>query len=833
MPAEGMAPFGEIQAPQEAGPLSPEENSWLIGSISIAAFSGITFTVLAAQIVLSRLLAGTMTYYYAFMLISLAMLGLAAGSLIVQLAPATFRAERFAVQTSLFSIAMGIAAFAGTLAFLRIYPHLNLQRLDSSNSNFLPLTGVFVSIFPLFLLAGLVVSLVLGHGRKQFPKLYAFDLASAALGCALAIVILNAITPVETMLKVIAVIPFLSAALFAVAERRSMICLSAISLAIMTLIGGTFLSKDPNIARPPHIRSITTKTYVNEWNALSSVRVHPGGFFSWCLSPDYKGPAFPMLLLMIDGVGGTSIAHFDGHPQSLERYQYLDFDLTALSQNLVPASGRQLIIGPGGGFDVLQSVRRGRSDISIVEINPLVVSVVNQDLAEFSGSPYRLPGVKFFIENGRTFVKQTNELYNLITLTWVDTGGSPYAVAFSENYLYTVDAYKEYFEHLKPDGIFSFTRSLDYPAIKIDSLRGISVAAQALRELGVNDPGQHMIVAASQSPYFMKSWTMCLVLVKKSAFTRDEIERAREFIAKLGFYSLWLPDGSSHPGPINNSYTSIIRQIITSKDQQELYDSAPFDITPTTDDNPFYFVERSGKNREAGVGIKDLGIYLGIQLILVIPFLIVPLIFRWKDVRYFGATGIAALVYFCLLGAGFMLVEIEFFNVFSMVLGSPTIALATVLSSLLIFCGLGSLLGGRVLGQGKNTMVVTAFAGLLVLLLVFLLFKARILSYLVALPFGVRIFDTILCVAPLAFFMGMPMPAGMTVIQNHRGLVLWGWALNGAFSVFASTAALYLSMNIGIARTFGIGLVSYSLAALLLLYFKGRVLRGKLSPQPA
>src|SRR5262249_47394668 len=145
----------------EAGTLSFEENSRLIGPTSIAAFCGITFTVLAAQIVLSRLFAGTMTYYYAFMLISMAMLGLAAGSLIVQLAPATFRPEKFADHTSLLCIAMGIAAFVGTLLFLRIYPHLNLPNLESSRTNFWPLAGVFLSIFPLFLLAGLVVSLVL------------------------------------------------------------------------------------------------------------------------------------------------------------------------------------------------------------------------------------------------------------------------------------------------------------------------------------------------------------------------------------------------------------------------------------------------------------------------------------------------------------------------------------------------------------------------------------------------------------------------------------------------------------------------------------------------
>lgn len=794
-----------------------------IRGFSILAFCGITFTVLADQIVLSRLFAGTMTYYYAFMLISLAMLGLGSGSLLVDVFPGVFRIERFHIQSAGFSMAMGITAFLGTLSVLWTYPHLNLADLDSYGSNFWTLAILFFSVFPTFLFGGLVVSLVLGHGRDQFSRLYSFDLIAGAIGCAISIVLLSVITPVECMLKVLAVIPFVSAALFALNGAKKNMAGAAIGMAVAFLAAGAALSASPDIAKPPHIRSITTKTFVSEWNTFSSVRVHPGGFFSWCLSPRYNGPRFPMLLLMIDGVGGTPIVQFDGKPESLQKYDYLDNDLTALGQSLVPNSGRQLIIGPGGGFDVLQSIRRGRTDINIVEINPLVARIVNEDLADFSGRPYHLPGVQLHIENGRTFVKRSKQTWDLMTVTWVDTGGSPHAVAFSENYLYTVDAYREYLEHLNANGIFAFVRALDYPAIKIDALRGITIATEALRQEGVQDPGRHIMVIASQSPYFMKQWIMCLVLVKKSAFTADEIARSKQFIDEKGFHAMWLPDNSVDSSSVEKPFAPfapLIRSIITATDRQALYENANLDIAPTTDDNPFYFVERPGKNREAGIGIKNLGAYLLIQGMLVIPFLFVPLIPGLKNTRKLGSMGAAALVYFVLLGTAFMLVEIEFFNVFALVLGSPTVTLATVLSGLLVFSGLGSLWGGAKLGQRNPRFLVLVFGCLVGLLSLLLLFKGALLSFLVALPFGVRVLGTALTIAPIAFFMGMPMPGGMTLIRDRADLVLWGFALNGAFSVFASTAALFLTMNFGAARTFGFGLLLYATAGGVLLYLQ-------------
>jgi len=361
-------------------------------SLTLLAFGLITGCILAMQIVLSRLLASTITYYYAFMLISLAMLGLAAGGLLVQLRSATFSPARLGRQAGASSVALGLTAMAGTLAYLWIYRHVQLVGNEKFYANdYWALAGLFWCLFPPFLAGGLVVSLVLKHARERFHLFYGVDLVTAAFGCLIAIVLLDRQTPVESMLTVVSVIPLLAGALFLFADRRPTPAALVLLVCVIVLGIGHALIQMPAIATPAHLRFFKHPTILSAWNAQSSIRVHTGPFFTWSLSSTYAGPRFPMVDMLIDGIGGTQIVAFDGNPASLADYEYLDYDLNALGQKLVPVTGRQLIVGPGGGVDILQAVRRGRSDITAVEINPLVAQVVNGDLERSPAGPTTCP----------------------------------------------------------------------------------------------------------------------------------------------------------------------------------------------------------------------------------------------------------------------------------------------------------------------------------------------------------------------------------------------------------------------------------------------------------
>jgi hypothetical protein len=785
----------------------------------LIAFGLVAMSVLLSQVVLSRLFAAIMTYYYAFMLISLAMLGLASGSLLVQVMPRVFTAERFSLQAVVCSAAMGMFGIVGTLAVLVVYPHTQVGNPHFDLSHFWPLAGLFWCLFPYFLCAGLLVAVVFAHYRAQFNLVYAVDLLFAAAGCLFAIWLLERVTPVQALMGA-GTLPILAGALFALPDHKRA-AFSAVGLALMWGLTGQLLGQMDPIARPAHAAWLGAPQVLSKWNSVSTLRAHPGQFFTWALSPSYSGPRYEMLDLLIDGTGGTEIVRFDGNPKTLAGYGYLGQDLTAISSVLLPPTARQLIIGPGGGVDTLQAVHLGRNDITAVEINPLMARVVNRDLADFSGRPYRLPGVKLHLENGRTFIKRSQEQFDLISLTWVDAGGSATALAFSENYLYTVEAYQEFFDHLSPNGYFVSLRALGRgEVIRIDSLRGLAVAWQALATRGISDPSSHILVTAANSPYFFHR-PMCFVMVKKTPLVAADVARAKEFVERLGFAILWAPSVGVElppPGPHFADYAPLVTELMTARDRDRLFREAPFEMAPVTDDNPFYFVERARPGKPAGLGVVQLKALVIALLALMIPFLLVPVIptLRRRAGPSPSVPGVlAALAYFSLIGVAFMGVEIELFHVFALLLGSPITTFAVVLAGLLLSSGLGSYLCGR-LKNASALQLGAVFGALVVLLIAFVSSRGWLLSRVVAAPMAVRVGATMLFVAPLGLLMGMPMSLGMGLISRFERLVLWGWALNGAFGVLASAGALYSAIHIGTTRTFTIAAIAYALAGVML-----------------
>jgi hypothetical protein len=465
----------------------------------------------------------------------------------------------------------------------------------------------------------------------------------------------------------------------------------------------------------------------------------------------------------------------------------------------------------------------------------LIVDVVNRELGAFSGRPYSLPGVRLVLENGRTFIKRTQDKYDLISLTWVDTGGSATALAFSENYLYTVEAYREFFGRLQPDGYFAFLRALGRSEVgRTDSMRGLAVAWEALAREGIADPSRHMLVTAVTSPFFGR--TMCFVLVKRSPLTAADIARTKEFTEQYGFATLWAPSvGVEFEPPAEFAdYAALVRSILTEPDRAKMFREAPFDISLATDDNPFYFVERARPGQRAGIGVLQLQTLVVALLVLIVPFLLVPLV--WTSRRGGDEPAspsrvavAAALAYFSLIGVGFMGVEIEMFHVFALLLGSPIVTFSVVLAGLLLSSGAGSYASGWL--RRSSLPAAGIFAALLGLLAVFLLTRHYVLSSVVASSLPTRVGATLLIVAPLGFLMGMPMPLGMSQVAWSSRLVLWGWSLNGVFSVLASVGAIYCAIYWGTTRTFMMAATAYLLAGLMLQVLRSQPVPAQAGPR--
>jgi len=779
-----------------------------LGRCVLAGLALLTGDILAAQIALSRLLASTLGYYFAFMLISLAMLGLACGALLVHARVRWFRRETLERDAAALSILCAVAASAGGVAYLRVYAPVPRPDL------LLWLAPLFLCFFPFFLFGGIAVSLILRYAGARFHRAYAVDLVGAAAGAFAAVLLLSVLSPTQVLFQAVALLAAAAAATLALGGRRNALAGAAIAVAASLYGVALWAGAVPQRASPPHVDWLSRQRQHVAWNAFSSITVFRGFFFSWGLSETYRGPPFPMKDLIIDGIGGTQLVAFDGNPGSLQRYEYLDADLTALGQELVPATASQLVIGPGAGVDLIQAVRRGRTKVDAVEINPLMVETVNETLAGFSGSPYRLPGVQVTVENGRTFIQRSPKQWGLISLTWVDTGGSATALAASENYLYTVEAYEQYLRHLAPTGLLAFMRATGErgPDRPVDTLRAIAVTIEALQRLGARNPGDHVIVLATESPFFFHRG-MCYVLVQRTPFTADEVAHARAFAQRLRFDPIWMPGDVSLPVRPTGArpVVPLLHQLMTAGDRPSLYRTAAIDIQPSTDDQPFYFVERGGPNRQPSEGLSLLWTCFGLLVGMVVLFLGVPLAAMARAGRVPPLSAARFLAYCCLLGVAFMLVEMELFHVFGLLLGSPTYALATVLVGILVFSGAGAACASWY--QGRRGL---AFGGVLVSLALFVLFRGGILNGLLPLPFAMRVAAALFVIAPIGFHLGLPMALGMATVSDQPSWMTWGWALNGACSVLASVGALLLAIHWGVTSTFLLGMGCYACSWMLL-----------------
>ena len=557
------------------------------------------------------------------------------------------------------------------------------------------------------------------------------------------------------------------------------------------------------------LRVIRGKMYrdvaLDRWNDFSRIIVVNSKFFTWGLSETYPPRTDRQYDLMIEGVAGTQIQKLDRDVHELD---YFDSDITSLPHLLKP-KGSALVLGVGGGLDVLMARHFDKDPVVGVEVNPLVGEIVNDDFGEWSGRPYHLPGITVHFENARTWVKHDRDRYDVVTVTWVDSGAATGAGAFalSENYLYTVEAFQDYLGRVKDDGILTFMRARYTP--EYDAIKGVGIAVEALRRLGVADPEKNIVVSAVTSPHFLNR-VMCHVMMRRVPFTAEEIAKLDEARTRLHFADLYTPGrGGNNP--------AIVR-LITDKDRQAVYASFPFDIEPNPDDRPFYFFLRSIGGREGGREVKILEQSMRTIFVLIGTFLLVPLLalVRRREVKL-GTQLLPPTIYFSLLGLGFMLIEMKLLQQASLIIGNPTLTLAVVLAALLLSTGGGALASQRLLGNDPRRRGAMLFAALLVVLLIAWNGAEELADVLTAWPLPLRTAGLLLAIAPLGFLLGIPLPAGMARLGEARGLVAWSWGMNGMFGVAGSAVAIYLAINYGLRAAFGAGVACYAVAAAVYL----------------
>lgn len=773
-------------------------------------YLGVAFTTLATLILelsLTRIFSVVFYYHFAFLAISIALFGLGAGGLFSYVVAS--RGGNIYRKLGMLAVINSIAVLA-SLVFI-------LTRAGELGN--LTLAGVyFASALPFFF-SGSVVSIAVAEGIKRVDRVYFFDLLGAAGGCLLLVPFLNYFGGPNTVISV-SVLFAVSAAIWYNLAGTSRYRAGAVLLALVFVALMAFNGKSHFIdIRYAKGHRIAQEAFVR-WNPISRIGL---------VNPNSSDPE-----IVIDADASTGIPRFDlRHLTESERANLLH-EGPGFPYMIRPGA-KTLVIGPGGGWDVARSLTGGSKDVTAVEINPIIAhTIMQQRFAELSHQLYFRPEVHLFVEDGRSFVRRSPEKYQVLQATLVDTWASTAAGAFalSENNLYTTDAFRDYLSHLTNDGLMVFTRwGFEPPR---ESLRLLSLAIEALGQMGENDAWRHVVVLRDHAQNINAFGALDTVLIFRKPLDDAGIANVKSALAQTHLRALYIPGD-----PPSNEFGQLLR----TSNPQAFWQNYRYNVAPVDDDRPFFFYTVQPRdilnflaqgglsadykiNRALPLLFEVVAIsVLAIVLVLAFPpFLLGDRLPAEKGVRGF-------LLYFVYIGAGYILIQVALIQKFVLFLGHPTYALTVIIFSMLISSGLGSFWSRRFVGESNDTGRLGAVligVALTVTALAFL--AAPVSEFGVGLPLPVKALITVCMIAPAGFLMGMPFPTGLARLEKtFPQAVRWAWALNAAASVFGSAAAICLAIYIGLRATVLTGALLY-LCALSVLYLRKRAV---VVPAPA
>jgi len=667
------------------------------------------------------------------------------------------------------------------------------------------------------------------HFRGQIGRVYCFNLLGSGLGVAIAMVSFFLLPPRLLLLtpSLFALLGFIFS-LQRMARTRVFALVSMIGFILFfayLIKGGTGLkiSQFKGISKALHLPGARVEH--EEYSPLGLVQVvaAPSLRFAPGLSLMYDQSLPRQKEIFVDGNTYGAVTNFEGKRNTLA---YLDYSTFALAYHVI-APQDVLVLSSAGGSQVLAALYHGAGHIRGVEPHPSVVRLLRGPLKSFSQGIYHgHPHVDIEVVSPREFMAGDKGRSDLVQLnligSWGGVGGGLYAAG--ENYSYTVEAFQDYFQHLKPGGILSASAWLNSPPRTF--LKLLSLAAETLRGHGAE--------SVSQSLVAIRSWATGTVLMKKGKFSSTDIERIRGFCRKRGFDLVYYPgirieDVNRYNVLDKAIYYESVLKLLQRDMCGELYQNYLFNIRPPTDDKPYFFhflrlsalpylLKTMGKE---WVPFLEWGsvILWGtlLQALVLAPlFIFLPLVILRGGKRLAPLGKGKIFAYFFLIGLAFMIVEMGLIQKSILVLVHPITALAFVLFALLLFSGLGSLLSSR-LGESMHWL---PFGVILLLLLFSITCIDGLFRAFLAYPLFLRYLLVVCLLAPLGLFMGMPFPMGLQKVSDRQGYhIPWVWGVNGVASVIAPVLGGILSVWLGFRTLMIAGFLFYAVAGWILHFF--------------
>jgi hypothetical protein len=757
------------------------------------AFFGIFFVAMATlmlEVALTRIFAVLFFSHFTFLIISIALFGFGFAGVVLSIA-----GKRPAVQGSGLPAALAIGFSLATVAALGLVTEIPVDfgRLGSP-TQLSYLVAYFLAISAPFFFSGAAISLLLSRHAGEVGRLYSYDLVGAGVGCFLVLPLLPILTGPGVILAA-GLFGLLGAVILSLQVSRVLpfaaLALASAGLAALPAAERLFDVQPRVIKRGFNNEASAGLVEYTRWSAVSRIDV---------------ADTRPQKTLWIDA--GTNQSFLWPSVGDFSKPHPVTSRPMSLPYALRPG-GDYMIVGPSGGREVLAALHHAPRSVTGVELDPTITRLVTTDYDDFIGGIFADPRVRLVTDEGRSFIRRSEAVYDVIQQV---ANATPVAIAngafnLSESYLLTLEAFQEYWDHLAEDGLLVLHR---WGAIRL-----MALALETMAANGVERPELHMIALQHDSPVNQ------MFLWKKSPFTDEEIELV------LGRLLPWKHEVLYRPGQRGvSSYDALVH----APERAAFYDSMGFELAPPTDDQPFFdrfqslmdlFRPRQIADRslfyQARYNVANVTVVVlfGVSVALSLAFILLPLaVFHRRRLR---SPGLGRwTLYFVAIGLGFILAEITFIQKFTLFMGYPAYAMTTVLFSMLVFAGVGSRLSTR-LPRAARRPIVPILGAIAAGILLEMLVTPALFRELLGLPAWARILISIGLLAPLATLMGMPFPLAIGILDEEAPeLVPWAWGVNAYATVVGSVACVMIALSFGF-RTVLMSAACVYLLALLAL----------------
>ncbi|MCP4699981.1 MAG: hypothetical protein GY862_24485 [Gammaproteobacteria bacterium] len=761
------------------------------------------FITLGTQILIHRIVTAKLLNNYAFLVISLTMLGFAFSGMILSKHLKRFLEhlnEAVALCVSLFVFSL----IACAIIFYKI--PLGSQMLTSRTeflNNFLTYMPFAVLFAIPFIFCGLILGALLASENFSTKKIYFFDLLGSAVG---ALVVLSTITWLGVEKNILLFLfLFIVGALFLLPPKG---LIRWVVYGTVCFLAATAFLHDKLFEMAYPKDSMLSQLEIEHiaWDPIARIEVSrlPGDRF--------YGERFDYPCLV---GGNTDFFRLFKKVITQNNYAFtfaLDYggdinSLTGIEETIYSAAyqagsipnPRVAVIGVGGGFDILTALYFQASEITGIEINSATLQILTRTYKDYFRHWVEDPKVRLIHKEGRHFLATTDQQYDVIQLSGVDSyaGTAASANIFSESYLYTKEAMALFFSKLSKNGMINMMRLEFGHDLPREMLRALTTTVAILREAGIQNPADHIVTLTAVEGNFTS------MLVKKTPFTKNELSRLEKWVS--GNKNLDISAAKGTDKPSESVYQQFLN-VANPKNEERAIIIYPFNITPVGDDKPFFFRHSYWWHlfsdiptiRNQSIPVMEYSLLILFALVGIISVLCIYLPLRglakkierpketWKYGTVLGAIGI-----------GYLAVEISLMQRFGLFLGHPNYAISVVLASILFSTGLGSVFYQSILRKMKKIRYVSYLLAFIIFAEYFLVLPDILL--LIDISFILKTIVVFALIFPIGILLGVYMPATIDRLKIvSSSFVPWAWGINGVFSVLSPILCIGLSISFGI-----------------------------------